>query len=96
VLPPAPPPPPQQLLRPPPPSPDIYPIIPAGGATIYSTSGAPTAGNSMFINSMDPIYDIATDTISLGDTVKAAAADSFNAKVIDLQHYMKLTRGFTI
>ena len=31
---------------------------------------------------------------ALTDTVKAAA-DSFNAKVIDLQNYMKLTRGFT-
>ncbi len=44
---------------------------------------------------MDPINDIAGDTIALADTVKAAAAaDAFNAKVIDLQNDMKLTRGF--
>ena len=71
--------------------PDTWPIIPSGGANIYTT-----AANSNAINSMDPINDLAADTIAIGDTVKAAAADSFNAKVIDLQNYSKLTRGFTI
>ncbi len=49
-------------------------IIPAGGATIYSTNGAPALGNSNFINSTDPINDSAADTIAIADTVKAAAA----------------------
>ena len=71
--------------------PDNYPIIPSGGTTIYST-----AANSNAVNSMEPNNDIAVDTIATGDTVEAAAADSFNAKVIDLQNYMNLTRGFTI
>jgi hypothetical protein len=69
--------------------PDTYPSIPAVGATIYSTIGAPTAGNSNLVNSLDPINDIAADTKAIGDTVKAAAADSLNAKVIDLQIDMK-------
>ena len=30
--------------------PDQWPIIPNGGATIYTTAGAPAAGNSNFIN----------------------------------------------
>ncbi len=46
---------------------------------------------------MDPNNDIAGDTIAIAETVKAAAAaDAFSAKVIDLQNYLKLTRGFTI
>ena len=71
--------------------PDTWPIIPSGGTTLYTT-----AATSNAVNSMDPINDIAGDTIAIGDTVKAAAADSFNAKVIDMQNYQKLTRGFTI
>jgi hypothetical protein len=71
--------------------PDTWPIIPAGGATIYTTSGAPAAGNSNFINSMDPLNDIAADNVLAGDTTALGFP-----KVVDLQNYMKLTRGFTI
>ena len=74
--------------------PDTWPIIPAGGATIYTTAGAPAAGNSNFINSMDPLNDIAGDVIAAADT--AGAGNALNTKLIDLQNYMKLTRGFTI
>ncbi len=83
--------------------PDTYPIIPAGGANMHSTNYASNnnqgniAGTSNWVNSMDPNNDIAGDTTAIADTVKAAAAaGAFNAKVIDLQNYMKLTRGFTI
>ena len=72
--------------------PDTWPIIPSGGAAIYTT-----AATSNAVNSMDPLNDLANETIAIGDTVKAAAAnDALNAKVIDLQNYQKLTRGFTI
>ena len=71
--------------------PDTWPIIPAGGGTIYTTAVAPAAGNSNFINSMDPINDIAGDVIAAGDAVGVACP-----KLVDLQHYMKLTRGLTI
>ena len=75
--------------------PDTTPIIAAGGATIYTTGGvAPVAGNSNFINSMDPNNDIAADVIIAADT--AGAGNALNTKLIDLQNYMKLTRGFTI
>ena len=70
--------------------PDTWPIIQAGGA-IYTTAGAPANGNSNFINSMDPINDIAGDVITAGD-----AANVVCPKLVDLQNYMKLTRGFTI
>jgi hypothetical protein len=49
--------------------PDTHPIIPAGTATIYSTQGAPAAGNSNFINSMDPNNDIAADNVGAGDAL---------------------------
>ncbi len=74
--------------------PDTYPIIPAGGANIYSTNYVSNnnqgniAGTSNWVNSMDPNNDIAGDTIAIADTVKAAAAAAaaaFNAKVIDLK-----------
>jgi hypothetical protein len=71
--------------------PDTYPIIPAGTATIYTTTGAPAAGNSNFINSMDPNNDIAADNVGAADAFAVIAT-----KVIDMQNYMKLTRGFTI
>jgi hypothetical protein len=76
--------------------PDTYPIILAGGANIYSTNNASNnnqgniAGTSNCLNSKDPNNHIAGDTIAISDTVKAAA-DSFNAKLRDLQNYMKLT-----
>ena len=50
--------------------PDTHPIIQSGGATIYTTAGAPAAGNSNFINSMDPINDIATDNVGAGRFTK--------------------------
>ena len=71
--------------------PDTYPIIPSGTATIYNTNGAPAAGNSNFINSMDPINDIAADNVGAGDALNVVCP-----KVVDMQNYMKLTRGFTI
>ena len=71
--------------------PDTWPIIPSRGATIYTTAGAPAAGNSNFINSMDPLNDIAADVIVAADIITTVAA-----KLVDLQNYMKLTRGFTI
>jgi hypothetical protein len=72
--------------------PDTWPIIPSGGAAIYTT-----AATSNAVNSMDPLNDLANETIAIGDTVKGAAAnDALNAKLIDLQNYQKLTRGFTI
>ena len=74
--------------------PDTWPIIPNGGATVYTTSGAPAAGNSNFINSMDPLNDIAGDVIAAADA--AGAGNPLNTKLIDLQNYMKLTRGFTV
>jgi hypothetical protein len=64
--------------------PDTWPIVPT---TALSTVGA---------GGIEPISDIGALTIAIGDTVKAAAADSFNAKVIDLQNYFKLARGFSI
>ena len=45
--------------------PDTWPMIPNGEATIYTTSGAPAAGNSNYINSMDPLNDIAADSIAV-------------------------------
>ena len=71
--------------------PDAVPIITSGGATIYTTSGAPATGNSNFINSMDPNNDVAADVITAGDAIGVVAP-----KLVDLQNYMKLTRGFTI
>ena len=71
--------------------PDTYPIIPNGGATIYTTNGAPTAGNSNYINSMDPFNDIAGDVITGADALNVVCP-----KLVDLQNYMKLSRGFTI
>ncbi len=71
--------------------PDTFPIIPAGTATIISTEGAPAAGYSNFINSMDPIHDVAADNVGAADAIAVIAT-----KVIDMQNYMKLTRGFTI
>ena len=64
--------------------PDTWPIIPT---TALSTVGA---------GGIEPISDIAALTIAAGDTVKASAADSFNCKVIDMQNYFKLARGFSI
>ena len=43
---------------------------------------------------MDPLNDIAGDVIAAADT--AGAGNASNTKLIDLQNYMKLTRGFTI
>ena len=43
---------------------------------------------------MDPLNDIAGDVIAAADT--AGAGNPLNTKLIDLQNYMKLTRGFTI
>ena len=55
--------------------PDTWPIIPNGGATIYKTNGAPAAGNSNYINSMDPLNDIAAgDVIAAADTAGAGNA----------------------
>ena len=69
-------------------APDTWPIIPGGGATLYTTSGA---GNANYINSMDPNNDIATDVIGAGYAVGGACP-----KLVYLQNYMKLTRCFTI
>jgi hypothetical protein len=72
--------------------PDTWPIIPSGGANIYTT-----VANSNALNSMDPINDIAADTIT---AVADAPAGVVNLtavnKIIDIQNYSKLTRGFTI
>ena len=77
--------------------PDTWPIIPSGGATIYTTAGAPAAGNSNFINSMDPINDIVADNITAAADAPAGLVNLTAVnKVIDIQNYMKLTRGFTI
>ena len=43
---------------------------------------------------MNPLNDIAGDVIAAADT--AGAGNASNTKLIDLQNYMKLTRGFTI
>ena len=66
--------------------PDTWPIIPSGGANLYTT-----AATSNALNSMDPNNDIAADNIGAADLVAVVAP-----KLIDLQNYMKLTRGFTI
>ena len=71
--------------------PDTWPIIPQGGATIYTTSGAPANGNSNFINSMDPSNDIAGDVITAADALNVVCP-----KLVDVQNYLKLARGFTI
>ena len=64
--------------------PDTWPII---ATTALSNTGA---------GGIEPISDLASNTIAAGDTVKASAADSFNCKVIDMQNYFKLARGFSI
>jgi hypothetical protein len=70
--------------------PDTWPIIPSNtAATLYTT-----AATSNVINSMDPINDIAADNVAAADT--AGTGNALNTKLIDLQNYMKLTRGFTI
>ncbi len=76
--------------------PDTYPIIPAGGANIYSTNYASNnnhgnIGTSNCINNMDPNNDIAGDVIGAGDATNVVCP-----KLVDLQNYMKLTLGFTI
>ncbi len=48
-----------------------------------------TALSTVGAGGLEPMSDIA-------DTVKASAADSFNCKVIDMQNYFKLARGFSI
>ena len=69
--------------------PDSWPIIPSSGANLYTA-----AAGSNAINSPDPTIDIAADVIAAADT--AGAGNPLNTKLIDLQNYMKLTRGFTI
>ncbi len=45
---------------------------------------------------VEPISDLAANTLAVGDTVKASANDSFNCKVIGVQNYFKLEGGFSI
>jgi hypothetical protein len=48
------------------------------------------------VNTIDAFDTSAADLILFADTVKAATAtDSFNGKVMDMQNYYKLTRGFS-
>ena len=76
--------------------PDTYPIIPSGGAGIYTTVATSNA-----VNSMDPINDIAADAVNIattagGDWNGNVACQTVLQKLMDLQNYQKLTRGFTI